>query len=801
MIKRTVIILVCIFALFFTSCVSTDTEGKSKLLSAFHKTQEESPGYFPFGTSILDENLSSPSVKFIPIWWDGSPNEVNFYDNRHDFPLEGGPSLYINENTLRYFKPDKSMAASEMYSVYYYEIDLISGVISNKSSFKPLNTINDVTGWIRNNTQGFTPIDLIYLKDTVNSKGLGTYEAIASDLPLYIYEKYEKTGKDFSYKYHGKRYKKVGVRRNIILVLGDSYEDLYDALLTDALYPAGYHYVTGYDAEGYNREGFAEDGYGRHGFDRSGTNQEGDNFNGQLTKDGLQGFGTLSYANGDILRGWFRNSEIDGQGIYYGADGSWYAGSFQNGIKSGQGVLQSNGVRVLEKWNNGTRTILSENVGDIIYPSGQWAFFGTESRNGKAHGKGRGVSLLTSELIPAGRFVDGALVDGIYITEDGIRYEGNFKDGFLNEGTVRWPDGHIYSGSQKNGLPHGNGKLQKPNGSLYQGSFVAGMPEGHGIMVFTNGDSYEGGFTKGLPHGDGLYRFKNGEAERCEYLGGQRIDEVYKLRIELARANEQRRRLELAEEERRQLEAEEAELRKIAEEEQRAREQQPVVVERNEWAVSGLKLMEDINSTIANYNKTQNESNSDSSYNSDPKIADTKSSFVSSSGYKPITIPVVPSVSSTDFIIAPAPTVKKNQITSPAKQNVNSGVDEGNSSSSRAGNSAILSSANSHGQDNSASEEPQNSTREAIAITWKSSSGKWYAVGPIQAGTIIPEETEAIALGYVTNDHYHSYTPGNPNNASGDGKYYVYYLGTEEREQDWDVYKYAQNKLNFYVNH
>ena len=42
---------------------------------------------------------------------------------------------------------------------------------------------------------------------------------------------------------------------------------------------------------------------------------------------------------------------------------------------------------------------IANDLGEIIQPKGDWAFFGTGSTNGKAQGSGRAISLTSSEMI------------------------------------------------------------------------------------------------------------------------------------------------------------------------------------------------------------------------------------------------------------------------------------------------------------------------------------------------------------------------------------------------------------------
>jgi hypothetical protein len=89
--------------------------------------------------------------------------------------------------------------------------------------------------------------------------------------------------------------------------------------------------------------------------------------------------------------------------------------------------------------------------------------------------------------------------EGIYVFEDGDRYEGFFKNSkFHGQGLMLWNNG---GGSGYSG---------------YKGKFLEGYIDGYGLYAFANGDTYEGVFEKGKFHGQGIYKYKSGGS----YAGG-----------------------------------------------------------------------------------------------------------------------------------------------------------------------------------------------------------------------------------------------------------------------------------------
>ncbi len=77
---------------------------------------------------------------------------------------------------------------------------------------------------------------------------------------------------------------------------------------------------------------------------------------------------------------------------------------------------------------------------------------------------------------------------GIYIADDGSRFEGKFDDGDFNDLTGRWMDkeGNFYQGGFKNARFHGTGTLKMSNGKIISGEWINNTPQGYGsIHVMT----------------------------------------------------------------------------------------------------------------------------------------------------------------------------------------------------------------------------------------------------------------------------------------------------------------------------
>lgn len=113
-----------------------------------------------------------------------------------------------------------------------------------------------------------------------------------------------------------------------------------------------------------------------------GYHYEGGKLHGQRDEQSYDGFGILSWPNGNYYRGEFRQGRKRGYGVYDGAGGEHYEGRFANGI-NGYGIYRySNGDRYAGEVRDGLRN----GYGVMRYPSGgryegQW-------RNGEKNGYG-----------------------------------------------------------------------------------------------------------------------------------------------------------------------------------------------------------------------------------------------------------------------------------------------------------------------------------------------------------------------------------------------------------------------------
>ncbi|NQG96811.1 hypothetical protein HO675_01655 [Streptococcus suis] len=71
-------------------------------------------------------------------------------------------------------------------------------------------------------------------------------------------------------------------------------------------------------------------------------------YSGQVVTGKMNGFGKLTYENGDTYSGEFKNGVFSGQGTYTAAAGWIYEGQFKNGVADGKGKLTTETNTVYE---------------------------------------------------------------------------------------------------------------------------------------------------------------------------------------------------------------------------------------------------------------------------------------------------------------------------------------------------------------------------------------------------------------------------------------------------------------------
>ena len=183
-------------------------------------------------------------------------------------------------------------------------------------------------------------------------------------------------------------------------------------------------------------------------------------------------------------------------------------------------------------------------------PENDWIYISGDGSNGMANGIGNAIRKDGMRFIENGLFIDGEFVAGKMENVYEVSMEGEFKDMKLNGfGRHITENKALFEGTFVNGKLEGEGEMIEPSGLTYVGGFKNGLYEGKGTIVTADGDKYEGGFLSGKPHGEGI-QVVDGRPEEVKFYEGERIDQVYLMRVE--REKIERERLLMQQEEQRQ---------------------------------------------------------------------------------------------------------------------------------------------------------------------------------------------------------------------------------------------------------
>ncbi len=132
-----------------------------------------------------------------------------------------------------------------------------------------------------------------------------------------------------------------------------------------------------------------------------------------------------------------------------------------------------------------------------------------EFKNGKLHGQGE-VTFASGQY--EGEFKNGKLHGQGKKTFSSRGYieEGEFQSGNLHKGKKTFADGSVYEGKFKNGKLNGQGKVTVAGGSVYEGEFKNNKLHGKGKMTCADSTVAEGEFKNDKLHGQGKMTFVDG---------------------------------------------------------------------------------------------------------------------------------------------------------------------------------------------------------------------------------------------------------------------------------------------------
>jgi len=334
-------------------------------------------------------------------------------------------------------------------------------------------------------------------------------------------------------------------------------------------------------------DGDCENGKGKYVYE-IGTEYEGEFRNGLP-----HGYGTCRFYNGDEHTGAWKDNKQDGEGTYRYADGTVKTGTWKDGVhiaadaassasgcisgncENGYGTYKySDGAQYIGEFKNG----LSHGQGSVNYPNG--AKYIGELRDHKLNGRGTmyyaddthwsGV-WKDDEKVTGTEYTVGCLSGdcfngkGVYVYDNGTRYEGEFKNGLIEGyGVSKFYNGDEYTGLWKNHKIDGEGFYRYADGTTkvgiwregsfvgtvsatkgcisgdcdngfgilvyndgrYTGDFKAGKPEGQGTLIWSDGNKYTGAWKNGLAHGYGTMYNKDGSVVSGYYEKNQKVEKI-----------------------------------------------------------------------------------------------------------------------------------------------------------------------------------------------------------------------------------------------------------------------------------
>lgn len=167
----------------------------------------------------------------------------------------------------------------------------------------------------------------------------------------------------------------------------------------------------------------------------------GGEYAGEL-RDGVRdGYGKLTWANGDYYEGDFKNGLRHGTGTFCEKGGRKYQGSWALSMREGEGH---------ECWKNGDEY---HGRNYFLFDILLHAILGNYSRD-KFDGHGE---LTTLNAVYKGQFKENYKCGmGTITFKHGGRYEGLWSRGrFHGKGVYFWPDGRRYEGDWEDGMRQG----------------------------------------------------------------------------------------------------------------------------------------------------------------------------------------------------------------------------------------------------------------------------------------------------------------------------------------------------------
>ncbi|MGN0469548.1 MAG: MORN repeat-containing protein [Acutalibacteraceae bacterium] len=200
----------------------------------------------------------------------------------------------------------------------------------------------------------------------------------------------------------------------------------------------------------------------------------------------------------NIYQGEHLNGIANGYGIMTYSNGDRYGGQWADGKRHGYGVCTfANGEKYVGEWKDDKRN----SHGVCIFQNGDK--YDGEWKDNKANGH------------------------GVYTFANGDKYDGEYKDNKKNgHGIHTFANGDEYDGAYKDNKKNGHGIYTFASGGKYDGEWKDGKRNGHGVYTFTDGACYEGQWKKDKEDSYGVYTSANGRKVKKLYDNGRLISEV-----------------------------------------------------------------------------------------------------------------------------------------------------------------------------------------------------------------------------------------------------------------------------------
>ena len=259
----------------------------------------------------------------------------------------------------------------------------------------------------------------------------------------------------------------------------------------------------------------------------------GDKYHGSFSKNLMEGFGRMNYANKTMYDGEWKNGKRAGMGKFIYGEEEGYNGEWKEDQRNGQGMSITKDSVYHGEWKNDKK----EGKGMMAYKNGD--IYEGEWKNDKKEGKGTMTSQ-NGDRYNGEWKNDKKEGKGMMTYKNGDIYEGEWKnDKREGKGEVTYPSGYKLIGNWKNDKRDGYVQYEDPNKKHfeysenkyfinydqekhnvvdknfkgYSGCLVFKdnkyIKEGYGVMTYENNDMYNGNWKNNLPSGKGTYIFGN----------------------------------------------------------------------------------------------------------------------------------------------------------------------------------------------------------------------------------------------------------------------------------------------------